>query len=122
MTVKRLFAIIIIFICTFGAWMILGGVTTARTHENGSFLKKSVVSLYGDKLIIKQPTLVYIEKKQKKERMLTVSLLLKNMKWNIQYFLKKAKSKQSLNSIQEKKECCGFQPIKPDMMLNMNLI
>jgi len=36
MTVKRLFAIMFIFLCTFAAWMILGGVTTVRSEDHSS--------------------------------------------------------------------------------------
>ncbi|MBN2525259.1 MAG: inner membrane CreD family protein [Deltaproteobacteria bacterium] len=57
MTVKRLIAIIFIFMCTFFSWMILGAVNLKRTSDSSSELKQEVRSLYGDALTIKTPTL-----------------------------------------------------------------
>lgn len=44
---RNIAALIFIFICTSIAWMILGGVTTARTHEQDTKLKAAVGQLWG---------------------------------------------------------------------------
>lgn len=61
MTVKRLIAIIFIFICTFIAWMILGAVNSSRTGDTYSALYQDVRSLYGDALKISAPTVNHEE-------------------------------------------------------------
>ncbi len=58
MTVKRLVAIMFIFVCTFIAWMILGAVNLARTDESYAALRNEVQSLYGSQLGITAPRLV----------------------------------------------------------------
>ena len=67
MTVKKLFAIAIIFIFTLIAWMILGASNLSRTDKAYSELKREVASLYGDKLIIKAPECYTKIKKIKEE-------------------------------------------------------
>ncbi|MBN2340245.1 MAG: inner membrane CreD family protein [Deltaproteobacteria bacterium] len=61
MTVKRLVAIIFIFICTFVAWMILGAVNLSRTGESYAELHEDVRSLYGDALKISAPSMAHVE-------------------------------------------------------------
>jgi len=112
MTIKRLFAIIFIFICTFGAWMLLGGVTTVRTEENGRLLKKAVVSLYGDKLTIKQPTLVYIEKKQKQGKNANGEVIIEEYEVEHAVFPEKSKVKVELELDPRKKGVLWFPTYK----------
>ncbi|MBN1782291.1 inner membrane CreD family protein [bacterium] len=55
MSVKKLAAIIFIYIMTFIAWMILGASNLERTNDSFRKLKSEVVSLYGDALNIHAP-------------------------------------------------------------------
>jgi inner membrane protein involved in colicin E2 resistance len=61
MTIKRLIAVIFIFVCTFIAWMILGGVNLQRTTSSWEKLHQEVRSLYGDSLVIRAPRMEHVE-------------------------------------------------------------
>ncbi|MFA5480061.1 MAG: inner membrane CreD family protein [Candidatus Muiribacteriota bacterium] len=60
MNLKNLISIIVIYAFCVIAWIVLGGVTFARTNESSFALKNSVINLYGDNLVINHPYLVYI--------------------------------------------------------------
>jgi len=55
MTIKKIVAIIIIFILTTIAWMILGASNLARTDKSFVSLKGQVANLYGSRLNIESP-------------------------------------------------------------------
>ncbi len=55
MSVKRIIAIIFIYLSTTIAWMILGVSTGIRTDSSFSSIKSMVVNLYGDELVINAP-------------------------------------------------------------------
>ncbi len=67
MTVKKLIAIAIIYIASFAAWMILGVSNLSRTEKATNELRKEVISLYGDILVINSPLCNSKTKKIKKE-------------------------------------------------------
>ena len=56
MSVKKIIAIILIFVITSIAWMILGGSNSSRTGRSFSSLKFQVANLYGQRLNIEAPT------------------------------------------------------------------
>jgi len=55
MTIKRIVAIVIIFILTTIAWMILGASNFSRTDKSFVSLKGQVANLYGSRLNIESP-------------------------------------------------------------------
>ena len=61
---KNIAALIFIFICTSIAWMILGGVTSARTHEQDTKLKAAVGQLWGTVQMQNAPYIYYQTKKE----------------------------------------------------------
>jgi len=67
MSIKKLIAIVIIYVFTFAAWMILGVSNFSRTEKSFSSLKSEVISLYGDALIINAPECYSKIKKYKEE-------------------------------------------------------
>ena len=52
MSIKKLIAIVIIYIFTFVAWMLLGVSNLSRTEKSSHLLKTKVAGLYGDDLVI----------------------------------------------------------------------
>ncbi|MCK4251625.1 inner membrane CreD family protein [candidate division WOR-3 bacterium] len=63
---KHIGALVFIFFCTSIAWIILGGVTATRTHEQDMKLKRVVGQLWGT--IQQQPApFVYYQTKEKKK-------------------------------------------------------
>ena len=60
---RNIAALVFIFICTSIAWMILGGVTTARTHEQDTKLKAAVGQLWGTVQMQYAPYIYYQTKK-----------------------------------------------------------
>ena len=67
MSLKKIIAIIVIFLFSTIAWMILGVSNLSRTDKSFYELKGEVVSLYGDDLKIKAPQCYYKIKKIKEE-------------------------------------------------------
>lgn len=65
MTVKKIVGIVLIFVFTSIAWMILGVSNMTRTDEAYKSLKREVASLYGGELDIFSPQLVSKEKRIK---------------------------------------------------------
>ncbi len=63
---RNIAALIFIFICTSIAWMILGGVTTARTHEQDTKLRSAVGQLWGTVQMQNAPCIYYQTKKETK--------------------------------------------------------
>lgn len=57
MSVQKIAALIVIFIGSSIAWVILGTSNWARTNDASSSLKSSMQSMYGDDLVINAPTL-----------------------------------------------------------------
>ncbi len=57
MTLKKISAILIIFIIAFIAWMILGASTSSRTNERYYRLEQEVANLYGHHLALNPPLL-----------------------------------------------------------------
>jgi len=55
MTIKKIIAIVFIFMMTAIAWMILGGANSVRTKTLSNSLKTQVANLYGGKLNIESP-------------------------------------------------------------------
>ena len=75
MSVKKLVAIGIIYLCTSIAWMVLGGVNLGRTTQTSSALKKEVKNLFGGNVVINTPTLFYkvVEKKKVERKYFEIS-------------------------------------------------
>lgn len=63
---RNIAALVFIFICTSIAWMILGGVTTARTHDQDMKLKAAVGQLWGTAQQQYAPYIYYQTKKERK--------------------------------------------------------
>jgi inner membrane protein involved in colicin E2 resistance len=63
---RNIFPLIFIFICTSIAWMILGGVTTARTHSQDIKLRAAVGQLWGTVQRQSAPYVYYQTHKEKK--------------------------------------------------------
>lgn len=63
---RNIAALIFIFICTSVAWMILGGITTARTHEQDNKLKAAVGQLWGTVQMQYAPYVYYQTQKETK--------------------------------------------------------
>lgn len=57
MSVQKIAALIVIFVGTSIAWVILGSTNLMRTNDTSSSLKSSMQSMYGDELVINAPTL-----------------------------------------------------------------
>lgn len=57
MSVQKIAALIVIFVGSSIAWVILGTSNWARTNDASSSLKSSMQSMYGDDLVINAPTL-----------------------------------------------------------------
>ena len=57
MSVQKIAALIVIFIGTSIAWVILGSSNLMRTDDASSLLKSSMQSMYGDALVIDSPNL-----------------------------------------------------------------
>ena len=55
MTVRKIVAIVLIFVVTSIAWMILGASNSSRTNTSFSSLKSQVANLYGNRLNIAAP-------------------------------------------------------------------
>lgn len=62
---KRIFGLIFIFICTSIAWFILGGATSARTHEQDLKLRGAVGQLWGTAQTQSAPAAYYKTYKEK---------------------------------------------------------
>lgn len=67
MSVQKIAALLVIFIGTSIAWMILGSTNWVRTNDSSSSLKSSMQSMYGDELVINAPTLYKRALKSKDE-------------------------------------------------------
>ena len=63
---RNIAALIFIFICTSIAWMILGGATTARSHEQDTKLKAAVGQLWGTVQMQYAPYIYYQTTKETK--------------------------------------------------------
>ena len=63
---RNIAALIFIFICTSIAWMILGGVTSARTHDQDTKLRSVVGQLWGTVQRQSAPYIYYQTKKETK--------------------------------------------------------
>ncbi|MDD5089818.1 MAG: inner membrane CreD family protein [Candidatus Wallbacteria bacterium] len=63
---KRIMAIVFIFICSTGAWMVLGGITMYRSTEQSGKLYQAVGSLWGSAQSQNAPTVYYQTKELKK--------------------------------------------------------
>jgi inner membrane protein involved in colicin E2 resistance len=63
---RNIAALIFIFVCTSIAWMILGGATTARTHEQDTKLKAAVGQLWGTVQMQYAPYIYYQTTKETK--------------------------------------------------------
>lgn len=63
---RRIFALIFIFVCTSIGWFILGGVTTARTHDQDMKLRTAVGQLWGTVQRQNAPYVFYQTKQEKK--------------------------------------------------------
>lgn len=57
--IKRLAAIILIFACTAGAWVILGGTVLLRTDNQDNRLRNAVGQLWGTVQVQKAPSVYY---------------------------------------------------------------
>ena len=57
--VRRLAALVFIFVCTSVAWMILGGTLTTRTYSSNDQLQGRVASTWGSPQIQVPATAVY---------------------------------------------------------------
>ncbi len=64
--IKRLAAIILIFVCTAGAWFVLGGTVLLRTNTQDDRLRNAVGQLWGTVQVQKTPS-VYYETQNKTE-------------------------------------------------------
>ncbi len=78
MSVKKIVAISLIFISVTTAWMILGGVNLSRTNDAKDKLKKEVITLYGDNVVIVLPKsyskkIVYKDKENSKGKIVKVA-------------------------------------------------
>ncbi len=62
MNIPRLIALVVIFVCTALAWVILGVSNLTRTDSSYSSLKRGVENLYGTSQLIKKPLLFGQEK------------------------------------------------------------
>lgn len=60
MSIRRLIAIVFIFACVSVAWLVLAGVTSARTSQFGSALKPRVGELWGPALTQAAPTASFV--------------------------------------------------------------
>jgi hypothetical protein len=67
MTIPRLIAIVFIFACVSAAWLVLAGVTVARTTNVGSELGPQVQELWGPPLSQSAPT-AYLGKEESKNK------------------------------------------------------
>jgi inner membrane protein involved in colicin E2 resistance len=63
---RRIFALVFIFIFTSIAWFILGGVTWNRTQHQDRKLRRSVGQLWGTSQQQKAPQVYYLTKREKK--------------------------------------------------------
>src|SRR5215510_9042869 len=63
--VKRILAIIAIFVCTCMAWMILGTSIFLRTENAGTLLSGRVASAWGSAQEQHPPTVTYLRPQQK---------------------------------------------------------
>jgi hypothetical protein len=59
MTIKRLIAIIVIVLCTTGAWFMLGGTVQLRSGMSDEHLNQEVVRNWGPVLVQQPPTFFY---------------------------------------------------------------
>lgn len=57
MTIKRIFAIVLIFLLGASGWFVLGQVNWVRSHDTSSFLSASVQSLWGAPIVQYAPQL-----------------------------------------------------------------
>ncbi len=67
MSVQKIAALIVIFLGSSIAWVILGTANWSRTNDASISLKSSMQSMYGDDLVINAPTLYKREPKGKDE-------------------------------------------------------
>lgn len=65
--IKRLFAIILIFVCASIAWAILGGTIFSRTYDADSRLKSSVERIWGASQTQRSPNATYRVSKTRKK-------------------------------------------------------
>lgn len=63
---RNIAALVFIFICASIAWMILGGVTSARTHDQDTKLRRAVGQLWGTVQKQSAPYIYYQTKKETK--------------------------------------------------------
>lgn len=75
MTVKKLFALMFIFLMTTIAWMILGASNLSRTDSSYSSLKSEVANLYGGDLVFKTPQ-CYTKQARVKEELIDGRLVV----------------------------------------------
>ena len=70
---RNIAALIFIFICTSIIWMILGGVTSARTHDQDTKLRSAVGQLWGTVQMQNAPYIYYQTKKETKVKTISGS-------------------------------------------------
>ena len=70
---RNIAALIFIFICTSITWMILGGVTSARTHDQDTKLRSAVGQLWGTVQMQNAPYIYYQTKKETKVKTISGS-------------------------------------------------
>lgn len=61
MSIKRIIAVVAIFLCTCAAWIILGAVTLNRSGKMDEGLSREVKSLFDGSLDIDQPSIYYAQ-------------------------------------------------------------
>ncbi len=66
--VKRIAAIIFIFVCTCVAWSVLGGTILARTYSADNALRGQVQSLWGSAQVQTPPVATYVRMEERQEK------------------------------------------------------
>ena len=120
MSVKKLIAIITIYVFTCVAWMILGVSNLSRTEKSFRSLKSEVISLYGDALIIKAPE-CYSKTQRYKEEIIEGKKVSEEYFDKDDYELSKSDIEIKINLDQRKKGIYGFLLSKQNLVHNMNL-
>ena len=113
MSAKRLFAIAIIYVFTFIAWMILGVSNISRTNKSFRLLKSEVISLYGDAVIINSPK-CYSKIKKYKEEIIDGKKIRKEYFETDDYELSKSDVKINIKLDQRKKGNLWFPTFKAE--------
>ncbi|KAA3620175.1 MAG: hypothetical protein DWQ05_05445 [Calditrichaeota bacterium] len=111
MTVKKLIAIVIIYILTFIAWMILGASNWARTDKAFKSLRDEVSNLYGDAVIINAPK-CYLEETKDREEIIAGNKVSKIYHETIDYELSKSEILIDISLDQRKKGNLWFPTFK----------